>query len=266
MKKSILVLLLLLSSVCYSQITLDFQNPKFLSMVRLNNSETKYLDDHESFSLNQFSLLNTDGTHYKTIHLPAHPDSLEFISGIAYISTTLFDNDPATIEYIVEYQLDSLQYDLHEIRIVREDGTILLDEMYAYMGAWDWGFENIYSTPEGTKMIFNYRYANGHYYQTKVFNLAGELPSGTKANFDPANNNLTLYPNPNNGSFYIDFHSKAGEANFIDLYNLEGRLIETYKSNTSLSHINNAGLSDGLFIVNTRSGRRTTSAKMIIKK
>jgi hypothetical protein len=265
MKKSIFVVLLLLSSVCYSQITLDFQKTNYLHAFKLNNTETKYLDDHELDSQNQFSLLNSDGTLYKTIHLPPQPDSIAFISSIAYISTTLFDSDPATIEYVVDYQLDSLQYNLNEVRIVREDGTILMDEMFAYLRDWEWGIINIYNTSEGTKMILNYRYANGHYCQTKIFSLPGELPAGTDNN-GPASRNPTLYPNPNNGSFYIDFHSKDGEANIIDLYTSEGKLIESYKSNTALTHVDNQGLSDGLFIVNTRTSRRNASGKMIIKK
>jgi hypothetical protein len=265
MKKSLLFVLLLFCSVCYSQITLDFQNMNYLTVVRLNNTETKFLDDHELDSLNQFSLLNLDGTLYKTIHLPPTPDSIRY-SNVAYISTSLFDNDPASTEYIVEYILDSIYWAHDEVKVVREDGTILLDEMNAYIANWNWGKEEIYNTPEGTKMKLGYEYAHGGYYQTKVFSLPGELPSGTTDNNGPPNNNLTLYPNPNNGAFYIDFHSKDGEQNFIDLYTMEGRLIETYKSNNTLSHITKPGLSEGLYLVNTRTNRRNMSAKMIIKK
>jgi Secretion system C-terminal sorting domain len=260
MRNLFLSLLLMLSVEGFSQISLDFQTTVNLTYVKLNNSETKYVNNEQSLinNNNQFSLYNLDGTLYRTIQMPPkQPDTSASVS-VSLITTTLFDNDSSTIEYLVEYT--SFFGAHHRVDVIREDGTILLDEWNATT------LYNplVYSTEQGTKLLLYYWVSP--YYQTKVFNLPGKLPNMVKEEMGAINNNLAIYPNPNNGSFFIKLRSKEGDTNFIDLYTQQGTLIDTFKSTGNLTHINKYGLSNGFYILNNRSWKSNSSTKMIIQK
>jgi Secretion system C-terminal sorting domain len=264
MKKVILFLLLIQSIGGYSQISLDFQSSLlYMQVIKLTNSETKYFGFDQWYNnQNQFSLYNLDGTLYKTIILPAKPDTSALVNGIWYISKSLFDNDTSTIEYVVEYVYDSIPTSFlsHNIEVIREDGTILLNELTAE-------YPFVYSTENGAKLMLSYAYATGgNFYQTKVFNLPGKLPNSVNEEMEDNNNYISLYPNPNYGSFFINLHSKEGQVNIIDLYTNSGKLIDTYKSTGTLIQINRYGLSEGLYLLNNRNGKISTTTKMIIKK
>jgi hypothetical protein len=268
MKKFIPFLMLLVSLEGQSQITLDFQSPNFnLVHIALNGSETKYLDASPIYYQNQFSLYNPDGSLYKTIQLPSKPDPSASVVEIDYVTTSLFDRDSTTIEYMVSYNWDSAGIGTyHQVKVVREDGTILLTEMNAepyYAIPYP-----VYNTETGTKLMLYYLYANSAYdfYQTKVFNLPGKLPNAAVEEIPGANNSFLLYPNPNSGSFYIKFTGKAGETNTIDLYTGNGKHIDTFKSDNNLIHINKYGLPDGVYFLNNRVSVLRSTTKMVIEK
>jgi hypothetical protein len=111
-----------------------------------------------------------------------------------------------------------------------------------------------------------YEYANFLQYQTKVFNLPGKIPFGTDDKITDMPNYPVLYPNPNNGSFFIRFHSNGENDHQIELYSTTGKLIDTYKSFSNPTHINNLNLSEGEYLINTRSKGNNSTTKMIIKK
>jgi hypothetical protein len=274
MKRSIIFYLLILSIKSYSQISLDFQTPAcFLFPIKLNNSETKYFENDllKINSTNQFSLYNLDGSIYKTIQMPPKPDTTARYLAIAYISKSLFDNDTSNIEYLAYYIMDSISsagiyYDKYQVSVVREDGTILLNEVNASILYSFFDFSGVYSSEIGTKLILNYQYGNGINYQTKVFSLPGKLPNAVKDEKGDTKGNFTIYPNPNNGSFIIDLHSTEGDAITVDLYTDYGKFIDTYISKGTPIRVNNLGLSDGLYLLNTHSKGTTSTTKMIIKK
>lgn len=272
MKNYITICLALLCMECYSQITLDFQSPEFyLYPIKLSNTETKYYN-WDQWRLNNsrsFSLYNSDGSLYKTIQMPQKPDTNAFSFDIQYISRTLFDNDSSNIEYLIDYQWDSIyssSYILHEVKVIREDGTILLDEMHGQSYA---SGTVVYPTEEGTKLMLSfYFYANGTPcpYQTRVFNLPGILPSISEDKLMPLTSTPLVYPNPNNGSFYIKFQSKEAGINTVSLYSITGKLIQTFNSSDKLTHMTNLTLPSGLYLLNTTSNKYNTSTKMIIEK
>jgi hypothetical protein len=103
MKKWFQFVLILLSVEGYSQFSVDFQSTLVnLIPLKLSNTETKYLDQHINWDTqNQFSLLNLDGSLYKIIQMPPKPDSTSVIEVVNFVSNSLFDNDPSTIEYLV---------------------------------------------------------------------------------------------------------------------------------------------------------------------
>lgn len=250
----------------YSQITLDFQSAMTdLYYFQLNGSNTKYynLDQTSISNLNQFSIYNLDGTLFKTISLPPKPDPTAHLYVYPwYITESLFDNDPSTIEYLVCYYYDSIvgwSTQNYKLRIIRENGTILLDEPNGYTG-------NVYETEEGPKLRIIYRWGTGVTYQTKVFDLPGEMPLFNDNPVLKNDVNPFIYPNPNNGSFFIKLNSTETNINTIELYDLSGKLLNTYKSNSKTVEINNPNLENGIYFINTISNAGNSRTKMIIQK
>jgi Secretion system C-terminal sorting domain len=264
MKKLIFSILLLLSIESHSQITLDFQDSIIsLTPIKLTNLETKYQDSYGgySYSVNQFSLYNLDGTLFKTIQIPPKPYTTQYDYFIEFVSRTLFDIDPTNIEYMVGYHWYDSIGSHREVKIIRDDGTILFDELGA-----TWGGGAIYSTEEGTKMILIYFDINDNYSQTKVFNLPGNLPNSIDDKKITQNNTPILYPNPNNGDFFLNLQSEGNNFNTIYLYSSSGKLISTYKSIGNPIHISTFSLSEGLYFVNSQTKFLNTTTKMIINK
>jgi hypothetical protein len=208
-----------------------------------------------------------DGSLFKTIQVPVDPNA--WIYRIEWISRTLFDNDPSNIEFLACYGTDSSSNTQYRTKVVREDGTILLDELHAdlegfFFSNWE---PLIYATESGTKLKLDYAWAGwSSYYQSKVFNLPGNIPTGAMDNPQGFDKKLSLYPNPNNGSFFINVHSNNENNHIIDLYSTNGKLIETYQSSSNPIHINNFGLSEGIYLLNSRSNSINSTTKMIIKK
>lgn len=269
MKKILLFMAFFLSFECYSQITLDFQNSLYgFSVVKLSNTETKYFDnDQWSMNhLNQFSLYNLDGSLYKTISMPPKPDTAAFFPTIFCISRTLFDNDDSNLEYLVAYEWGYAPGGgaaHRNLKVVREDGTILLNEDDASNNYWP---PLIYNTEEGTKMIlFYYHDSTSIYYQTKIFNLPGTLLTIPHEQMNQPCNPL-VYPNPNNGTYSINFKPDNAVEKNVEVLTSEGKLIKSYKTKSSVITINQPDLPEGLYLLNTRSATGSSTSKMIIKK
>lgn len=263
-------ILLVLRIVANSQITLDFQSSLInLYPIKLTNNETKYYfyDQTSLYQNNAFSLYNLDGSLYKIVQMPPKPASLVGIYGPYYISRTLFDNDPSNIEYVIQYNCDSVSnYEMRESKVIREDGTILLDEIYGSISLSPGG---VYSTEEGTKLMFSpYLYANGTPLPnlTKVFNLPGEIPTS----FNDINHNFEssslIYPNPNNGSFIINFNTVNRDKSIIDVYSMSGKLIHTFTSSTNSIKVNDLDLPNGMYFLNIKNSQTISKTKFIIQK
>jgi Secretion system C-terminal sorting domain len=269
MKRLFISLILLMSTQVYSQITLDFQTSSLMFYFKLNNTETKYFNYDISLinSTHQLLLYNLDGSLYKTLQLPSIPNSV--VVRIDWISESLFDNNPSNIEYLAFCSEDSASFQQYHARVIREDGSILLDEINAspeYWIGWRYWDPLVYFSEDGPKLMLEYTYAQGAYYQTKVFSLPGVLPNDVKEEMVIRNRNLSIYPNPNNGSFFIDLHSSNENSHTIDLYSSSGKLIDTYESSGNPTHIYNFGLSEGIYLINTQSKGMNSTFKMIIKK
>lgn len=272
MKKLFILVMILLSFGSYSQITLDFQSPLImLYPTKLSNNETKYYyDDPQGlYQNNAFSLYNLDGSLYKTIQLPSPPNYLVGEYGPFLISRTLFDNDPSNIEYIIQYNYDSAgvpNHGMRESKVIREDGTVLLDEKYGSISmSTGWAF----ATEEGTKLMLSYYfYANGAPMQnlTKVFNLPGEIPT-SNANIEYSlESSPLIYPNPNNGSFNINFNTVNSEKAIIEVYSISGKLINTFMSYGNSIKVNELDLENGMYFLNIKKAKTSQRSKFIIQK
>lgn len=265
MKKLFLLVLICVNINGYSQITLDCQVPGYLFFFKLDDTESKLLKIEylNPESTKQFELYNLDGSLFKTIQIPQFPDSR--IQIIDWVSSTLFDNDPSTIEYLAYYTMNNSS----SAKVIREDGTILLDELYAYLviGGWDSWSNAIQSAEGGTKLVLHYTDLSGQgFSETKVFSIPGHIPNGLHDEMQKMNRNLSIYPNPNNGSFFVKLYNNEGEKQVIDLYSANGTLINSYISSGNIAEINNTGIPEGIYFINSRVKGIKATAKMIIQK
>ncbi|MDP4282282.1 MAG: T9SS type A sorting domain-containing protein [Bacteroidota bacterium] len=273
MKKLLLFLAVLICVKGFSQISLDFQTPAVLGVVKLSNSQTKFIDESsfEGNSVTHFSLYNLDGSLFKTFQLPSPPHSDARIYGIYWVTTSLFDMDSTTIEYLIAYDWDTISGQSGEnfnIRVIREDGTILLDENNAIPRLDENGAAPvIFNSDQGTKLMLQYMYAYGNApYQTRIFNLQGTLPAVGINDPMLSQGEVNLFPNPNNGSFSIKFSGTEGNRRTIELYGGDGKKIDTFYSSDNLLNINKNGLPDGVYFIRTRSDRGNKTSRMIIDK
>jgi hypothetical protein len=263
------IFFILFLSLCFrvsSQITEDFQATGYYFYFKLNDAESKFWkrDVQSADTTYQFQLYNLDGSLYKTVQMPQYQNSS--LITIEWISTSLFDNDPATLEYLAYYRIIGSGY---RAKVIREDGTVLLDEpngypaLFSLSGGWP---SNVCSAESGTKLILYCSTYNGDIDQTKVFSLPGDVPSGLNEEMHKMNGAGTLYPNPNNGVFSIKLQNENPGETDVDLFTANGKIIHTYKSSGSPMRISELNLSDGSYFVRVRSDNQKSTIKMILKK
>jgi len=80
--------------------------------------------------------------------------------------------------------------------------------------------------------------------------------------------NLSVYPNPNNGTFNIGFNPRSGEDITVEVYDIRGRAIFTKSFNTTsrfdeLIHLSNAH--SGVYLLNISDGSFKVTKKIVIK-
>ncbi|MCX6243914.1 MAG: T9SS type A sorting domain-containing protein [Bacteroidetes bacterium] len=270
MRKLVIIFTILISVEGYSQISLDFHSlVPFLRTVKLSNTVTKYSQDfNDAYSIAEFTLYNLNGTIYKTIYLPPNPYPSSIVYYISNISTSLFDHDSTTIEYLITYACDSSGYGFHQIQVIREDGTVLLNEPKADVYYWPSNFDNasIYNTEEGAKLKLYCYFANGVNNGTKVFSLPGDVPTSVNENQSASNINALIYPNPNDGSFFVKISSNHPVISTIDLLSSNGKLLDTFKSSNSTIQENYPELVNGMYFLHIKTEKTGSIKKMIIQK
>jgi hypothetical protein len=273
MRKVIFSTLFLTSLLIEAQIVPCFTNEGAGSLMpfRVTNFNLKYLQGYDQlYYQNSFTLLNSDGSFYKTVILPPKPDSSALAGGPTFITASLFDNDSTTLEYVLFYSWDSSSYIKKSIEIVREDGTVLLNEINAHYPnayAYDFGSSQlIFSTPEGPKMKLEYSYAiSTSDYKTTIFSLPGKLPTHIKSPNDDYNFEMNIYPNPNSGVFYITTNKVSGTRN-IEIYSIEGRKVFSLQSSDNPSKIISKDIPDGTYVLRMLDSNEALRVKKVIIK
>ena len=265
MKKYFLLLFLVFSITSYAQFPLDFQTINYnLVPLKLSNTETKYVDISTVKNDNYFSLYNLDGSLNKMIQLPPKPEPSAQIEIIDFITNSLFDNDPSNIEYLVHYDpCDSIACGAPwMVKIIREDGTILMDAPNA-----SYSHLEIFSTEEGTKLKLAYYFHPVSYPDyVRFYSLPGALPTAITNFSNHLNDSFTIYPNPNNGSFFIKVNSDQNNLISYSLYNEDGILVDSFMSceKTIKQFINN--IPSGVYLLKSISNTINQTEKLIIQK
>jgi hypothetical protein len=223
MKKNltILVMLAMMSAVwsikSYAQINLEHKytlpHPHGnFRITNLGNNNYKYVVTN--FHDHYFDLYNLDHTPFiLNITNPLLTDTVGGVYNLSYISSTLFDCDSTTIEYVLLTVSPNPNIKFY---IYRTDGSILFSRDSVTMpyctlcGAGGQDVEGITNTSDGAKMfLFN---SNNDFF---VYDLCGSLPENI-IEIDHSSSYVTVFPNP--ASDYINF--KISPPGNIEKYEL----------------------------------------------
>lgn len=93
-----------------------------------------------------------------------------------------------------------------------------------------------------------------HYYFHTVVS-AGDIPVAQ---------NLSVYPNPTNGSFTIDASGITGSIKTVNLYNLKGELISTVNNALKAGSMNISGIPKGVYLLKVETGARRYLSKIVV--
>jgi len=166
-----------------------------------NNSKYVFIDT----ASNSFSLLNLDGTPFLTGI--ATPDPIMPDYSVAYVTNTLFDCDSTTIEYAFMSYLNGSR----PFRVLRTDGTVLLDVPNA-QGPVCYGcvagtkeITPIVNTQDGAKLVLFRPLGPGAGDRNMIYDLCGTLPT-TNYVIDLSGSGamVKVYPNPTTGSVIFE--------------------------------------------------------------
>ena len=97
--------------------------------------------------------------------------------------------------------------------------------------------------------------------------IASQIRANTLSNSEIVKNNFTIAPNPNNGSFTIQFKDLSNDYS-VEIFDVSGRMVyeNYYTSSSNLSQeITLDKPSSGLYFVNVKSGSVITTEKIIVK-
>lgn len=275
MKTQTIIFALILNVSTYAQITLDFEVPSApMVPVKISNNVVKFLNCtlDTIFVKGSFRLLNSDGSVYKELFLPPNPQYATAIAEIDYVTATLFDTDSTTLEYLITFMCDSVSggnhYTYCHTLIANENGVALLDEKYASTYTFSsYSFQPIVQVGNQSKLVLWYSYISPteHFLRSKIFNLPGQLPSGTDESKSISGNGMTIFPNPNAGNFFVLSKSFENNVNTLDLYSLNGKLIDTYRSASNPVKISDPNLSNGIYLITPR-GTVSKIGRVVIQK
>jgi hypothetical protein len=194
---------------CSAQIilehTIDSVGVPYFYYTDIGNNDFKYVFLNQS--TNSFSLYNLNMDPYLTnINIPVTNDSILQGFGVVYITKSLFDCDTNNIEYVFENPYDVF----HKFRILRTDGTLLL-EVDSANGPWAIGgllggaadFRPIVNTNDGAK-LFLQKFDNNSIPQILIYSLCGNLPSNV-FDFKEIQLPVKLFPNPSKRDLTFEF-------------------------------------------------------------
>jgi hypothetical protein len=283
MRTSFLLLILILASPSgYSQqLQLELQSQTSVyAPVKLSNSGYKYYllaasnDNWEVVFQNmQIQLLNLNGSPFKTLNIPPKPSATASIEAIYYITETMFDTDPSNIEFMICWKSVTALLGTR-IQVVREDGTILLNESDAYTTSFftTGRYNSVFETDQGTKLQLTYAQLqppNG-FVQTgsKIFILPGNYPTGINPNLmtiPGSGSEALVYPNPSTGEFRIGASGQSNGLN-LEFYSMDGKKIRTYDVGPDMK-VPDLGLPDGSYLIKATDPQTKQSAtkKIIIE-
>lgn len=275
MKKILFLALLALGMTAKAQITLEhtYDSVPIFSLVQFSATDYKWA----VIDTMNIKLYNVNHSFYKTISIvnsPVYPQD------VLFISTSLFDTDSTTIEYMVDYS--SSYYPTGSgVNIYREDGTVIFSEPNL-SASFPWEemtnpirplWYPIVRTSTGTKMILDSGYYATGTNTFKVYSLPGVFYPSVGFNHIQIDNQLGLsnpYPNPAKYITNIDYKLPNGINNGeIVFYNLQGIEVKRFKVDKTFNTllISTSDIAAGTYYYQLQTtGQNSDGKKLIVIK
>ena len=107
--------------------------------------------------------------------------------------------------------------------------------------------------------------ANTVYYRLKQIDFDGrfEYSKVVSVNLNSVEQTVSIYPNPNNGSFTVNFNALVGEKE-IDVYTIQGKLIYQFSTSNSEMEIGRIN-SKGIYFLRIQTANGIQNSKIIIQ-
>lgn len=265
MKKMIYLLILILwVSRSQSQINLEhtFETNNIenqLLYINLGNDNYKYVI--VDYLNSKFHIYNLDYTPFLVDVNTAL--SLQE-NDIAYISSTLFDCDDSTIEYVlIEGFNDFKVYNTSGENLFFKDDVVAIF-CYGCNNA-STELKPIYNTPSGTKLVLRDKITN----DTLIYGLCGTLPLGVNE-LTETGSSIVVYPVPANRNenihFKINIPDYVNEGK-IEIYDMKMNLLDSFSIQQGASTIaRDANFSSGSYFYAVKNaGRVINTGKFIIE-
>ncbi len=236
----------------------DIDNDTDLDLLIVGKKNTPYTPLISAFLYRN----TTCNTKFIDHHIAC--DSLTWIDGVTYSS----DNSTASVNILNSSGCDSvIVLDLtieSDARVIVTDPIITSNASNASYQWLDCG--NNYAIIQGETSKYFTPTINGNYAVEVTKNgcidtsqcvtiISVGIPS-------PTIENISIYPNPNNGSFKLIVNNNAVKS--IIIYNLQGKLIK-YITNPNNDYNIHLKVDPGLYILKVQSINETISYKLIIK-
>lgn len=78
---------------------------------------------------------------------------------------------------------------------------------------------------------------------------------------------VTVYPNPNSGQFNVALTESFGDQVSIELSNMSGQVIKSISAaNTGMVTVDAGDVSDGVYLVRVRSGKRVSTSRITVRR
>lgn len=215
------------------------------------------------------TIYNLDLTVHRVLNYPAPPTGMRW-ANMGYITETLFDTDPLTIEFTMVAQPISSPGNFAAF-VVREDASVLFSQNPGNFTNGPFfvsAYGPIFSTPEGTFMTVHTYGVNGG--PVNIFQLPGTLPCmdcygtpdpdgivmGGVINNDPASG-MILLPNPAQHEVHIRFSNRDTQVDQVSVTDASGRMVLRSAVNSKdLTVISVGQLANGRYTVTATQGER----------
>ncbi len=266
--------LLLLGNHCTSlaQFTLIGSNAG--TLWQLNTLETagpKLITEASS----QMTIYNLDLSVYQVLNIPAlSPPFMQ--EGVGYITESLFDTDPSTIEFVQSYRDTTECFGCFKygLRILRADGTVLYNKFQAYLyNRLSLGVrsEPIFNTTTGTYMVLD----TASYSHSQIFLLPGHLPCDQCSGAALSNGgehvalsgtNITAFPNPTSDDATIRYDLPSGiTQGSLVFFNAQGAEVKRMPVNGSgTMRITTADLPAATYLYQIETSQGVIGAKRLV--
>lgn len=223
------------------------------------------------------TLYNLDFSAFLSITYPPAPAGYTYSSEMRalYITEALFDNDPATIEVIA---LLKFQNQLKGMRVIRQDGTVVFEDLNYWVGttAGSHGMNDspaIFTAEDGNTYMVLTNGSTGN--STKLYQLPGTLPclacdgaiSGMVDNGPMESGDLILYPNPSTADLNVRYPVDTERGSELRIIDLQGRVVMSARTNAIGSNVFSLNaLAQGQYIctlISSKGASRTATFSVV---